>query len=62
MWTSSRKLVADYDSVASQTSSRKLAADVDRGTIVPSVFDSVSWRKRSRLKRCANTERQTRSP
>ena len=60
--TSSRKLVADYDSVASQTSSRKLAADVDHETIVPSVLESVSRKKRPRLTRCANTERQTKSP
>ena len=46
--TSFRKLVADYDSVVSQTSSRKLAADVDHATIVPSVFESASRRKRDR--------------
>ena len=48
METSSRKLAADYASVASQTSSRKLAADVDHETIVPSVFESVSRRKKDR--------------
>ena len=42
----SRKLAADYDSVASQTSSRKL--DVDHETIVPNVFEFVSWRQRDR--------------
>ena len=48
MDTSSRKLAADYDSVASQTSSRKLAADVDHETSVRSVFESVSKEKRDR--------------
>ena len=48
MGTNSRKLVADYDSVACRTSSWKLAADVDHETNVPNVFESVSWEQRDR--------------
>ena len=59
--TSFRKLVADFDSLASQTSSRKLAADVDHETNVPSVSESVS-KGRERPKRCENIERQTKCP
>ena len=49
--TSSKKLVADNDCVASQTGSRKMAADVDHETTVPSVLESVvASRKLVRLR------------
>ena len=61
--TSLTKLAAENDSVASQTSSRKLAADMDRETVVFKSFRvCVKGEERSRPKRCANTERQTKSP
>ena len=52
----------DYDSVASQTCFRKLAANVDHETIVPSVFESVSGRKRDRDLNVVQTLKDRKSP
>ena len=61
--TSLTKVSAGYDSVASQTSIKETCADMDHETVVSSLFGSVSKEKRDREeKRCANIERQTKSP
>ena len=44
----SRRLIADHDSVASQTSIKESCADMDRETVVSSLFESVSEEKRDR--------------
>ena len=46
--TWSRKLVANYDSVASRSSIQETCAGMDRETIVPSFFEFVSREKRDR--------------
>ena len=60
--TGIRKLSADYDSVASRTNIKETCADMDRETVVSSLFESVSKERKTRLKRCANADRQTKSP
>ena len=37
---------ADYDSIASRTGIKETCADMDRGTVVSSLFGSVSKKKR----------------
>ena len=46
--TSSRRLIADCDSVASWTSIKETCAEMDRETVVSSLFESVSKGKRDR--------------
>ena len=46
--TNSRKLVAEYGAVVSRTCIKETFADMDRETVVPSFFDSVSKEKRDR--------------
>ena len=57
------KLLADCDSVASRNSIKETCADMDRETVVSSLFwVRVKGEERSRPKRCANIERQAKSP
>ena len=60
--TSSRKLVADNDSVASQTSIKETCAGMDRETIFQLFSNLCLGEEKWSLKRCANTERQTTYP
>ena len=62
--TGSRRLIADYDSVASRTSIKESCADLDRETVVSSLFESVSKEKRDRDQNVVQTlkDRQTKSP
>ena len=54
---------ADCDSVASRTSIKETCVDMDLEKVVSSLFGSVSnGEERSRPKRCANIERQAKSP
>ena len=61
--TSLRNLSADNDSVASRTSIKETCADLARETVVSSLFRvCVKGEERSGPKRCANIERQAKSP
>ena len=56
-------MLADCDSVASRTSIKETCADVGRETFVFKLFRiCVKGEERSRSKRCANIEKQVKSP
>ena len=62
--TSLTKVLADCGSVASYTGIKETCADMDRETVVSSLLGSVSKVKKDRdhKQRCANIERQAKSP
>ena len=58
---SSRRFIADYDSVASRTSIKETCADMDREVVLSSLFESVSKGKRDRDPNDVQTLKDTRN-
>ena len=57
--TSSRRLIACYDSVASRAGIKGTCADMDRESVVSSLFGSMSKEKRDRDQSVVQTLKKT---